>query len=143
MDPRLGWKYVEAREESQKYKVGKFILETRRIRVGVSWENDTIPEDPTSHPSAFPPSYLPPSSTSQEEIEFDSQDEDECEDLFAGVWSPTLAERRRGKRSRFEKHGKNWGKGFGGAESSSASESASGSGSGSRRARTRSEDTFF
>lgn len=34
-----------------------------------------------------------------EEVEFDSQDEDECEDLFAGVWSPALALRRRqGKR---------------------------------------------
>ena len=31
----------------------------------------------------------------EEEVEFDSQDEDECEDLFAGVWSPQLARRRR------------------------------------------------
>ncbi|ORY15967.1 Yippee/Mis18, partial [Clohesyomyces aquaticus] len=27
----LGWKYVAAEEESQRYKVGKFILETRRV----------------------------------------------------------------------------------------------------------------
>ena len=31
-------------------------------------------------------------------VEFDSQDEDECEDLFAGVWSPTLALKRRRAR---------------------------------------------
>lgn len=28
-------------------------------------------------------------------IEFDSQDEDECEDLFMGIWSPSLAKKRR------------------------------------------------
>ncbi|ERF68992.1 hypothetical protein EPUS_06679 [Endocarpon pusillum Z07020] len=34
-----------------------------------------------------------------EAVEFDSQDEDECEDLFAGVWSPELAlKRRRGRK---------------------------------------------
>ena len=30
-DTRLGWKYVEAFEESQKYKQGKFILEKAMI----------------------------------------------------------------------------------------------------------------
>ena len=32
------------------------------------------------------------------DLEFDSQDEDECEDLFAGVWSPGLAGRRRNRK---------------------------------------------
>ncbi len=59
----LGWKYVDAEEEAQRYKVGKFILETKRVLRGVCWD--------------------------------DSQDEDECEDLFAGVWSPALARKRR------------------------------------------------
>ncbi len=37
--------------------------------------------------------------TGVDEVVFDSQDEDECEDLFAGVWSPALAaRRRRGRR---------------------------------------------
>ena len=31
-DTRLGWKYVEAFEESQKYKEGKFILEKAMIQ---------------------------------------------------------------------------------------------------------------
>ena len=30
-DERLGWKYVEAFEESQKYKEGRFILEKAKI----------------------------------------------------------------------------------------------------------------
>lgn len=28
-------------------------------------------------------------------VEFDSGDEDECEDLFSGVWSEALVRRRR------------------------------------------------
>ena len=93
----LGWKYVEASEESQKYKVGKFILETKRIRMGVSWEGDEEAE------GEIPPNEVMNMSVRDGEggegMEFDSQDEDECEDLFAGVWSPALAmKRRRGRR---------------------------------------------
>jgi hypothetical protein len=91
----LGWKYVEAAEESQKYKVGKFILETKRIKLGVSWEN----EDDEDESFPLPPGALNNAEVGEEEVEFDSQDEDECEDLFAGVWSPQLAlKRRRGRR---------------------------------------------
>lgn len=107
----LGWKYVEASEESQKYKVGKFILETKKTRVGVRWDN---PEDTSfgndidSYDEILP---LPPRELqkltdgpgvpghSLDDLEFDSQDEDECEDLFAGVWSPGLASRRRQRKS--------------------------------------------
>lgn len=46
----------------------------------------------------------------EERVEFDSHDEDECEDLFAGVWSAALAGRRRRIRNR----NKGGGKGFGG-----------------------------
>lgn len=105
----LGWKYVEASEESQKYKVGKFILETKRIRIGVSWENDDHSDpDVQTYDEILPLSSRelrrladnPPKS--DQELEFDSQDEDECEDLFAGVWSPQLAaKRRQRKRERF------------------------------------------
>jgi len=91
----LGWKYVEAAEESQKYKVGKFILETKRIKLGVSWEN----EDDEDESLPLPPGALKNAEVGEEEVDFDSQDEDECEDLFAGVWSPPLAlKRRRGRR---------------------------------------------
>jgi hypothetical protein len=77
----LGWKYVEAEEEAQRYKVGKYILETRRIVKRVAWDEaggnvtEQCEEDSL--------------------IEFDSQDEDECEDLFSGIWTGELARRRR------------------------------------------------
>ncbi len=102
----LGWKYVEASEESQKYKVGKFILETKRIRMSVSWENEE--DDVQKYDEVIP---LKPRdlrklgdgpTNAGGELEFDSQDEDECEDLFAGVWSRQLAaKRRQRKKERF------------------------------------------
>lgn len=101
----LGWKYVGAEEESQRYKVGKFILETKRITVVSCWEkipssDASEPSSTTEHLSSGPASHL--NTSSSKELEFDSQDEDECEDLFAGVWSPELASRRRRGR-RFER----------------------------------------
>ncbi|KAI9848398.1 MAG: hypothetical protein M1837_000192 [Sclerophora amabilis] len=95
----LGWKYVAAEDESQRYKVGKFILETRKVRAAHFWEDNG---DDMMMP--MPPVELGTGTNDAswfqgEEVAFDSQDEDECEDLFAGFWSPTLAvKRRRGKR---------------------------------------------
>lgn len=85
----LGWKYVSAEEDSQRYKVGKFILETKRINVSPSWNDDQVQEDDTSGETGTD------TARSSDSVEFDSQDEDECEDLFSGVWSPRLAKRRR------------------------------------------------
>jgi hypothetical protein len=34
----------------------------------------------------------------EEVVVFDSEDEDECEDLFAGVWDPEVVARRRARR---------------------------------------------
>ena len=96
----LGWKYVDAEEEAQRYKVGKFILETKRVLRGVCWENDGE-ADPAMDAYEEVGGVRRKRSTSSageallEDIEFDSQDEDECEDLFAGVWSPALARKRR------------------------------------------------
>ena len=90
----LGWKYVDAEEESQRYKVGKFILETKKICTTVSWDDG----EGTN-------AKLPPFNFEVEaDIEFDSQDEDECEDLFAGIWSPSSALKRRRLR-RFGRQG--------------------------------------
>ncbi|KAF2115316.1 yippee zinc-binding/DNA-binding /Mis18, centromere assembly-domain-containing protein [Lophiotrema nucula] len=80
----LGWKYVEAEEDSQRYKVGKFILETKRVVRGADWEVEDSGR---------------PKLDKKDEVEFDSQDEDECEDLFSGIWSPALARRRRKLKS--------------------------------------------
>lgn len=78
----LGWKYEGAEEEGQRYKVGKFILETRRIRAESCWEGAgwMMGEGEAG---------------GGERVEFDSGDEDECEDLFGGVWSEALVRRRR------------------------------------------------
>ncbi|KAI9751761.1 MAG: hypothetical protein M1815_000948 [Lichina confinis] len=164
----LGWKYVAAEDEAQRYKIGKFILETRKVCVAHFWEEqeDEVEEedetaaaneqserasgvlssgrgvrggraggstprtqDPSSVSAAGVYSYgATPSSnkptrlsrplrgvdkdrdrdragagtttatTTTGEIQFDSQDEEECDDLFAGVWSPALATRRRSRR---------------------------------------------
>jgi hypothetical protein len=99
----LGWQYVAAEEESQRYKVGKFILETKKVVACSTWENDEDDAEMSGNARGLPPSKLDNKMRGgrAEDVEFDSQDEDECEDLFAGVWSPALAERRRrGRRFR-------------------------------------------
>ncbi|KAG9772739.1 hypothetical protein ABEF93_001275 [Exophiala dermatitidis] len=129
----LGWKYVQACEESQKYKVGKFILETKKIRLNVSWEHDSDDDDGNKKSNEndsqaaidrrakqiynevlplHPRELQRPSADhvlsrlsnlvkgKNDHLEFDSQDEDECEDLFAGVWTPDLAAARRQKKER-------------------------------------------
>jgi len=83
----LGWKYVDAAEETQKYKVGKFILETKRVVTGAEWDESVEEEDNGMV------------LEKEGDIEFDSQDEDECEDLFSGIWSPQLASKRRKRRA--------------------------------------------
>lgn len=116
----LGWRYIAAEEKSQRYKVGKYILETQRITTQVCWDfEDDLPPPPSLSSSLDDADDLPSSVASSPSaaagscgggggtdaewddvndepvLEFDSQDEDECEDLFTGVWSPGLAKRRR------------------------------------------------
>jgi hypothetical protein len=81
----LGWKYVDAKEESQRYKIGKYILETKRVVRDGEWEGRCVDE-------------VSAKTEGEEAVEFDSQDEDECEDLFSGVWSVGLARKRRKDR---------------------------------------------
>ncbi|KAE8156450.1 yippee-domain-containing protein [Aspergillus tamarii] len=92
----LGWKYVAAEEEAQRYKVGKFILETKRTMTSSSWESASYVEPlALCGPMTSDKTDV---DTTGDRVEFDSQDEDECEDLFAGVWSPGLAIRRRNRK---------------------------------------------
>jgi len=88
----LGWKYVAAEEESQKYKVGKFILETKRVCRTGCWEDDADDIEP---PVQLQEYALRLTRFEEDEIEFDSQDEEECEDLFMGIWTPQSAAKRR------------------------------------------------
>ncbi|KAL5332639.1 yippee zinc-binding/DNA-binding /Mis18, centromere assembly-domain-containing protein [Aspergillus crustosus] len=91
----LGWKYVSAEEESQRYKVGKFILETKKVMTTPAWDSALSAGRDESSGSAHPGKQV---GTLYDGIEFDSQDEDECEDLFSGIWSSGLAVRRRNRR---------------------------------------------
>jgi len=112
----LGWKYVSAEEEAQKYKVGMFILETKRVTRAVDWENETVAlnEDVVVGAGGVPPAAatggcaekrkdsgvsMGEGNDEDEGIEFDSQDEEECEDLFMGIWTPSLARKRRRARA--------------------------------------------
>ncbi len=97
----LGWKYDGAEEESQRYKVGKFILETKKIYSSSCWESDGWGEaGPRSAVERHPRDRENELHDWEHDpnMEFDSQDEDECEDLFAGLWSPVLANKRRQAR---------------------------------------------
>lgn len=138
---KIGWKYVDAREEAQKYKVGKFILETERVALHRTWE-DTPAGGGGAQGAHFYSSSAPAeafgggggrrssglgsgrkvSYSSEEagvadggdlgeedeedgslaqsdgEVMFDSEDEDECEDIFAGTWDAATVARRRGSR---------------------------------------------
>ncbi|KAL4960929.1 yippee/mis18 family protein [Aspergillus stella-maris] len=89
----LGWKYIHAEEESQQYKIGKFILETKKVMTTPAW-------DPAFGTTSAATSSKPPAKSlrsASDDIEFDSQDEDECEDLFSGIWTPGLAVARRNR----------------------------------------------
>jgi Yippee zinc-binding/DNA-binding /Mis18, centromere assembly len=95
----VGWKYVDAKETAQKYKIGKFILETRRVVGGKYWE------DMERHSEMFwecregdKELVQGTSKGGEEAVLFDSEDEDECDDLFAGVWDPEVVKKRRGRR---------------------------------------------
>ena len=90
-DSVIGWKYDSAKEETQRYKVGKYILEARKVFSSTCWENDA--DDGNDLLNCR--SNATESQGWDDLVDFDSQDEDECEDLFAGVWSPALALKRR------------------------------------------------
>ncbi|KAK6076144.1 yippee family protein [Seiridium cupressi] len=89
---KVGWKYVDAKEETQRYKVGKFILETARVMDHRSWEDVTVSETPDLSETNDK------RADGGEPIVFDSEDEDECEDVFSGTWDPEVVAKRRTKK---------------------------------------------
>ncbi|KAK3947647.1 yippee zinc-binding/DNA-binding /Mis18, centromere assembly-domain-containing protein [Pseudoneurospora amorphoporcata] len=137
---KLGWKYVDAKESSQKYKVGKFILESARVVTFRSWE-DSSPCDLDGSTSgdttgkngnrgmvkgtaaggkrkqmkeaeAGEEEAAAVESQEQEQepvsptaVVFDSDDDSECDDIFAGVWdAETVAKKRKGKVANLRPH---------------------------------------
>lgn len=122
---KLGWKYVDAREQAQKYKVGKFILETQRVVAHRSWEDvpaaagdgDELTSahfyDAETGGSAAQrrraagerrvsagsiEEVLEEDEDADEPVVFDSEDEDECEDIFAGTWDAEVVAKRRSRK---------------------------------------------
>lgn len=99
-DSVVGWKYVDAKETAQRYKIGKFILETRKVVGGKTWEDvegSTIDGEASSAVVCQSKAEWK-AVDDKEEIGFDSEDEDECDDLFAGVWDPEIVKKRRERR---------------------------------------------
>ncbi|KAF6824413.1 Yippee family protein [Colletotrichum musicola] len=115
---KLGWKYVDAKEFSQKYKVGKFILEVERVVPFRSWEDlppghasdeedeDEVADVKQPSKTAQRPATDEPGSGSDgessepDEVEmvFDSEDEDDLEDMFSGTWDPEVVAKRRSRK---------------------------------------------
>ncbi|KAK4247873.1 yippee zinc-binding/DNA-binding /Mis18, centromere assembly-domain-containing protein [Corynascus novoguineensis] len=103
----VGWKYIDAREWSQKYKVGKFILETRRVVGHRGWED--VADDGAGDNGLLEGAVGGnvrdlgnedgEGDEDDEAVVFDSEDEDECEDMFLGVWDAKVVARRRKSRS--------------------------------------------
>jgi hypothetical protein len=91
---------VDAKEESQKYKVGKFILETERVVTHRSWEDAPISEDlelMNEMDDEGGRERKGSDSQGHSEVEFDSEDDEECEAIFAGLWDAETAAKRRSR----------------------------------------------
>lgn len=89
---KVGWKYIDAKEESQKYKIGKFILETQKVADFSSWEHVyDIPEQEDESKQFT-------TADGDDVVIFNSDDEDECEDVFTGIWDPVIAAQRRSRK---------------------------------------------
>lgn len=104
----LGWKYVDARVSSQHYKIGKFILETARVARFRGWEDteggDAMIEDEEDEEITAKDDplgavkKLMAQQGAQSVVEFDSDDDDECEEIFAGTWDADVVANRRSRR---------------------------------------------
>ncbi|KAK6360567.1 hypothetical protein TWF730_006706 [Orbilia blumenaviensis] len=99
----LGWKYIHAEERGQKYKVGKYILETGRVDKVNYWdgrENDGLDEDGERRKGGKRAGWEPgwESLGEDDDVEVDLADEEELEEMFAGSWNKDKALRRRERR---------------------------------------------
>lgn len=101
----VGWKYVDARDPAQRYKVGKFILEKRKVIGFRSWED--VPRSSSGPGSAG--AWCAEGEEEEEDgdreslVVFDSQDEDECDDIFGAVWDAKVVATRRRIRAAYRR----------------------------------------
>lgn len=89
----VGWKYVDAKEAGQRYKIGKFILETKMVVCHQRWEDGRESDE-----DAGLEENEGEDENGEAVVVFDSEDEDECEDLFAGIWDVEVVVKRRSRR---------------------------------------------
>lgn len=107
---KLGWKYVDAKEDTQKYKIGKYILETERVVTFSFWEDcdhsatlaaavveEEGEEDGRDSDHSSDNDGPEGRSSADDAIVFDSENEEECDDIFAGTWNAETVARRRGR----------------------------------------------
>jgi len=92
----LGWKYVDAKELSQRYKIGKFILEMKRVVQVAGWENGILGEQ-EGNESGHETIREEEEEEEEDVVVFDEDDDDECDELFAGVWNAETVAKRRAK----------------------------------------------
>ncbi|RVD82534.1 uncharacterized protein DFL_006957 [Arthrobotrys flagrans] len=102
----LGWKYIHAEERGQRYKIGKYILETGRVGKVNYWDgkvDDGLDEDGRRESEkghgdgkvGWEPGW---EDLGDDEAEVDLADEEELEAMFAGSWNKEKALRRRERR---------------------------------------------
>lgn len=101
---------MDAKEVAQRYKIGKYILEMKRVVQGVGWEDGDTESHGKWNGDVLEAEYMPGEDSEWEAddcdgddeddnvVLFDEDDEDECEDLFAGVWDPEVVAKRRARR---------------------------------------------
>ncbi|KAI0206950.1 yippee zinc-binding/DNA-binding /Mis18, centromere assembly-domain-containing protein [Astrocystis sublimbata] len=92
---RIGWKYMGAAEDEQVYKVGKFLVERKRIVEYRNWDDATTDEVPQLESQI----EATQAGHGDDAVEPDLEDSDEMEDLFLGIWDARIATARR-KRKR-------------------------------------------
>ncbi|KAK6528062.1 hypothetical protein TWF281_009320 [Arthrobotrys megalospora] len=102
----LGWKYIHAEERGQRYKIGKYILETGRVGKVNYWDgrvDDGLDEDGremkrSSEREGWEPGWEGLDDDDDDEVEVDLADEEELEEMFAGSWNKEKVLRRRERR---------------------------------------------
>ncbi|KAF3919940.1 hypothetical protein AA313_de0204015 [Arthrobotrys entomopaga] len=106
----LGWKYIHAEERSQRYKIGKYILETGRVGKVNVWDGELI--NPSDGPKKknnndtreeLKEDWEPGWETlGDDEVEVDLADEEELEEMFSGNWNKDKVLRRRERKRQLD-----------------------------------------
>ncbi|EWC46529.1 hypothetical protein DRE_04252 [Drechslerella stenobrocha 248] len=103
----LGWKYIHAEERSQRYKVGKYIVETGRVGKVNVWDGEDVSaavggrggaDDDDSGGGWSMNGGGSGEGWESDDVEVDLADEEELEEMFAGGWSKERVVRRRERK---------------------------------------------